>query len=79
MRRLVKNLKTGQLTGIYLIWYSLGRIVIEGMRTDSLMLGNIKVAQLVSIAFIIVGVLLIVFRNRTSYFYKEGEKNEIRF
>ena len=79
VRRLVKNLKTGQLTGIYLIWYSLGRIVIEGMRTDSLMLGNIKVAQLVSIAFIIVGVLLIVFRNRTSYFYKEGEKNEIRF
>lgn len=79
VRRLVKNLKTGQLSGIYLIWYSLGRIVIEGMRTDSLMLGNIKIAQIVSVIFIIMGILLIIFRNRTSYFYKEGEKNEIRF
>jgi len=79
IRTFVKKIKTGQLTGIYLVWYSLGRIIIEAMRTDSLMLGNIKVAQLVSIIFIIAGILLIIFRNRTLYFYKDGEKNEIRF
>jgi len=81
-RSTYKKLKTGQLTGIYLIWYSLGRIVIESMRTDSLMLGNIRVAQLVSIIFIISGILLIIFRGKTNKentFYRVGEKNEIRF
>ena len=29
----------------YLIWYGLGRMVIEGLRTDSLMLGNLRVSQ----------------------------------
>lgn len=82
VRLLYKKLKTGQLTGIYLIWYSLGRLVIESMRMDSLMLGNIKVAQLVSIVFIIVGILLVIFKGQNKEYnslYLEGEKNEIRF
>jgi len=82
VRKTVKYLKTGQLTGIYLVWYSLGRVFIEGMRTDSLMLGNIRIAQLVSIILIIAGIILIVVRRKGSRFdnlYKEGEKNEIRF
>jgi len=81
-RRVVKKLRTGQLTGIYLIWYSLGRVFIEGMRTDSLMLGNIRVAQLVSIIFIVVGVILVIVRSKTSTYqnlYKDGEKNELLF
>lgn len=82
VRWIFKKLKVGQLTGIYLIWYSLGRTFIEGMRTDSLMLGNIKVAQLVSIIFIIAGILLIIFKGRNKEYnklYREGEENEIRF
>lgn len=54
-----KKLKIGQLTGIYFIWYSVGRLYIEYLRMDSLMLGNIKIAQLVSIIMIIVGVYLV--------------------
>ena len=50
----------GKLTGIYLVWYSIGRIFIENYRSDSLMLGSIKVAQLVSIILIIVGMTLIL-------------------
>ena len=58
VRRLfAKNLKTGQLTCLYLIWYSIGRYLIESLRTDSLMLGNFKAAQLVSITLILVGVI----------------------
>jgi prolipoprotein diacylglyceryltransferase len=38
---------------MYGIGYSLGRFWIEGLRTDSLMLGNIRVAQLISIILII--------------------------
>ena len=37
----------------YAVYYSIGRFFIEGMRTDSLMLGPIRVAQLVSLAVII--------------------------
>lgn len=77
-----KYLKTGQLTGTYLIWYSVGRLFIEGMRTDSLMLGNLKMAQIVSIVLIIVGILIIVIcrkGNRFDNLYKEEEKNAILF
>ena len=82
IRKVFKYLKTGQLTGVYLVWYSVGRIFIEGMRTDSLILGGIKVAQLVSIILIIAGIILIIIRKKGSRFdnlYREGEKNEVRF
>ena len=36
----------GQIVVYYIGLYSLGRFFIEGMRTDSLMLGSIKMAQL---------------------------------
>lgn len=56
--RKYKYLKRGQLTGFYLFWYGLGRLLIESLRTDSLMLGPIKIAQVVSIVFIITGSVL---------------------
>ena len=55
-----KKLRTGQLTGIYMIWYSVARFLIESLRTDSLMLGNIKIAQFISIIMILIGIYLIV-------------------
>ncbi len=39
----------GELTLFYIAWYGLGRAMIEGLRTDSLMLGNIRISQLLSI------------------------------
>ena len=56
--RKYKYLKRGQLTGFYLFRYGLGRLLIEGLRTDSLMLGPIKIAQVVSLVFIIMGIVL---------------------
>ena len=58
--RKYKYLKIGQLTGFYLLWYGIIRLIIEGMRTDSLMLGPIKMAQLVSIVFIIAGIIIFI-------------------
>lgn len=55
-----KKLKVGYLTAFYLIWYSIGRCFIEYFRSDSLMLGNIKVAQLISIGLIIIGIVIII-------------------
>lgn len=82
MVRRYKYLKTGQLTGVYLMWYSVGRFFIEGMRTDSLMLGSFRVAQLVSAVLLIVGILMLIFCKKGTRFdnlYKEKEKKEILF
>ncbi|MEB3831923.1 prolipoprotein diacylglyceryl transferase [Phormidium sp. CCY1219] len=49
------NLKVGTLFLTYLVAYSLGRLSIEGLRTDSLMLGPLRIAQLVSLAGIALG------------------------
>lgn len=43
------RLKPGTLFLSYAIAYSLGRLAIEGLRMDSLMLGPLRVAQLVSL------------------------------
>ena len=61
VRKFYKNLKTGQLTCVYLMWYGVGRLLIESLRTDSLMLGSIKVAQLVSGAMIVIGLVVFIY------------------
>ena len=66
---------TGKTTGLYLIWYGIGRFIIEGMRTDSLMLGNIRIAQLVSIITLIIGIILIVYQ-KIQNGYQKGDENE---
>ena len=67
----VKNLKVGQLTGIYLIWYGIERIIIESFRSDSLMLGSMKIAQIISSLFIIFGIYLIIKNIKSNKYYKE--------
>jgi prolipoprotein diacylglyceryl transferase len=44
----------------YGILYSIGRFFIEGMRTDSLMLGSLRMAQVISVVIIIVFLGIIV-------------------
>jgi phosphatidylglycerol:prolipoprotein diacylglycerol transferase len=46
--------RPGALTLCYLGLYSVGRFFVEGLRIDSLMLGSLRVAQLVSLLLIIV-------------------------
>jgi phosphatidylglycerol:prolipoprotein diacylglycerol transferase len=53
------RLKTGTLAAVYLIGYSLGRFWIEGLRTDSLMIGPLKIAQVVSLVAIALGFLIL--------------------
>lgn len=49
--------KRGDQAWAYLMWYGVIRFFIEARRTDSLYLGNIKMAQLTSILFLIIGLL----------------------
>lgn len=68
-----KNIKTGILTSTYLIWYGISRLIIEGLRSDSLMLGDIKVAQLVSIIGIISGIVYLIISQKNNKLYKEDK------
>ena len=54
----------GEVFLIYIGWYGLGRFFIEGLRTDSLYLGQIRVSQLVAGTCVLAAIILIiVFRN----------------
>ena len=56
----INKTKKGQITGIYFILYGIVRFLIEGLRTDSLMLFNLKIARLVSIIMILIGLYLLI-------------------
>lgn len=58
---------SGQITFLYFIGYSFLRFFIEGLRTDSLMLGNIRASQLLSlIIFIVFSILYIIKKKNIS-------------
>lgn len=63
------RLNPGIITGFYLMWYGFIRTFIEMMRTDALMFGPVKVAQLTSIAMFIAGIFIIAIK-------RKGETNE---
>lgn len=66
--RRMKNLRSGEVFLSYVIWYSVGRYFVEGMRTDSLMLTEtLRMAQTISIALVILAVGLIIFRRVKGY------------
>lgn len=78
--RSFKNTKLGNTTAVYLIWYGILRFFIESLRTDSLMLGNLKIAQIISIIMVIIGfIMLIVTKLKCKDYDEVGAKeNEIK-
>lgn len=63
------KLKMGTLTGLYMTWYGFERFFVEQLRTDSLMLGNFKIAQIVSLLFVITGVILVIYSTKKNKNY----------
>ncbi|WP_440896310.1 prolipoprotein diacylglyceryl transferase [Amphibacillus sp. Q70] len=62
-----RNPLRGEVFINYVIWYSVGRFFIEGLRTDSLYIfGLLRTAQLMSIVLIIAGVILIIYRRKNN-------------
>jgi phosphatidylglycerol---prolipoprotein diacylglyceryl transferase len=51
------NLKTGSIFLVYLIIYGIGRYWIEGLRTDSLWIGSLRISQVISQVGIAIGTL----------------------
>ncbi len=54
--------RSGDLIGVYLVWYSVGRFFIEFMRTDALFIGDtgLRTAQFISIIMILAGVFVFI-------------------
>ena len=80
--RRYRYLKRGQLTCLYLMYYSVGRFFIESLRTDSLMLGGFRVAQIVSVAMFAIGLIAFMILSRKGRFedlYNEEQNGPIRF
>ena len=52
----------GEIALMYIIWYGIGRTFIEGLRTDSLLVGNtgLRASQLVAIGSVIVAAMLLI-------------------
>lgn len=50
----------GELFCAYAVWYGLGRVWIEGLRTDSLYFGPLRVSQIVALLSIIIGLAIII-------------------
>lgn len=66
--RFSRYIKLGQTTCLYMIWYGIGRFFIEILRTDSLMLGPIKVAMLVSLLMVVFGIIVFLKLRKGSLF-----------
>ena len=51
----------GEIFLLYAFWYGLGRFWVEGLRTDSLMLGPLRISQIVALISMLVCVVLWVY------------------
>jgi phosphatidylglycerol:prolipoprotein diacylglycerol transferase len=62
----------GRVFALYFVGYSIGRFFIEGLRTDSLMLGSLRIAQVISLVMIAIGLTLFVMVKK----WRKDEDNE---
>lgn len=71
----------GEIFFMYIGWYGLGRVFIEGLRTDSLMVGHIRISQLVAGVCVVISIAAIAFmRHKIKMdgeyvFYKDTEES----
>ncbi|MBN1220181.1 MAG: prolipoprotein diacylglyceryl transferase [Anaerolineae bacterium] len=63
-RKYYNKLLDGDITSLYLIWYPLGRLLIESLRPDAWTAMGIAVAQIVGVVLILVGAGLVFVRRR---------------
>ncbi len=65
-----KKIRLGVIVGIYLMWYSVVRFFIESLRTDALMLGDLRMAQVISIVLFIIGLVSVILSRKKERYNK---------
>lgn len=68
----------GEVFLSYVMLYSVGRIFIEAMRTDSLWFGPIKQAQLFSLLLIVGAVIILVYRRKKKLAVRRYDGTKIK-
>ena len=48
---------------MYIGWYGLGRFFIEGLRVDSLVIGSMRISQMIAAICVVVSVILLIVIN----------------
>lgn len=78
-----KQKYAGQIFYMYLVWYGFERMIVEGLRTDSLYLPfspfgiDIRVSQLLSLLIFLAGtILLIINRKKEDSFYADYRRQK---
>lgn len=73
----------GQIFLIYIGWYGLERAIVESLRTDSLVIGNIRFSQLLAILCVVASIVLqIIFGNKVKrmgsdyHLYKDTDESK---
>ncbi len=51
----------GQILLMYITWYGFGRMLIEGLRTDSLYVGEMRISQFIGFASFITGTIVLIY------------------
>lgn len=68
----------GELFLSYVMMYSVGRIFIEALRTDSLYFGPLKQAQLLSVILIIGSIVLIIYRRKSKQVDRRYDSSKMK-
>ncbi len=70
----------GQVFSFYLVWYGIGRVLVEGLRGDSLMIGPLRLAQCIGIFSALAGIalfLILMLYGKKDSAVKEGSTEEV--
>lgn len=67
--------KVGYLTAFYGVWYGFERYIVESLRMDSLMFFSFKMAQIVSVFMVIIGLAIFIYSFKQSILYSTKKNN----
>ncbi|WP_268912829.1 prolipoprotein diacylglyceryl transferase [Lentilactobacillus sp. SPB1-3] len=73
--------KRGEVFLTYVMWYSFGRFFVEGMRTDSLYWGPLRVSQILSICLFVGSLIIFIVRrhrNNDVWYVDDNSKQKIK-
>ncbi len=62
----------GKVFWTYLLWYGIGRFFIEGLRTDSLYVGDFRISQIVALLSVIASIIILLRLKKAKPFPSES-------